>query len=121
MNLFNLFRRQPRKLILIRRFSSRVRLHEYRAEQTLVTAARKFLTDPEFSVIVDVLRNENPSNWIQMNNVPIEQRAIIQAQIEGYTMCISNLESMGVFVTPKVELEATFEAPEEEVASPFAP
>lgn len=113
MNPLNFFRPQPRKLLLIRRISSRLRMSEWKSERDLVRAARKFLSDPEFLALVDVLRNESPINWITVRPMTIEDRAVTQARIEGYQLCINNLESLGMFEKPSEKLEPTFEQPDE--------
>ena len=113
MNPLNFFR-QPRKLVLIRRLSSRLRMHEWRATPDLIKSAQKFLSDPEFLTVIDVLRNESPINWISIRPMTIEDRAVTQARIEGYQLCLNNLESLGTYDKPKEELEPTFEQPEVE-------
>jgi hypothetical protein len=105
------------KLVLIRRISSRVRLSEWRGSQTLVQSARKYLQDPEFLTMIDVLRNESPINWVAIRQMTIDDRAVMHARIEGYQLCLNNLEALGSFQKPEETLEPSFEQPEEQEGS----
>jgi hypothetical protein len=113
MNIKTIFHRQHRKIVLIHRISSRLRMAEWKSSKDLVTSARKFLNNPEFMTLVDVLRNESPINWITVGPMTIEDRAVTQARIEGYQLALNNLESLGMFEVPKEEIQETFEQPEE--------
>lgn len=113
-SLKSLFAKPRVKFLLIRRFSSRLRLAEYRSQENLVKTAQKFLIDPEFQPMLDVLRNEAPSKWMLRDEATTEDRAVLQAKIEGYELAIANLEAMGVFRTMKEAPEPTYEQPEEE-------
>ena len=89
-------------------------MHEWRQDKEHVIAARKFLADPNFLVIVDVLKNEAPGNWtLDASRCSIEERAVMQARNEGYCMCLSNLESLGIYEQAKQPLEPTFEQDDE--------
>jgi hypothetical protein len=109
--VFNLFKRE-RKLEIIRVESSRVRLHEFRSDKGLVGVAQKVLADSNVRLMLDVLRNESPANWGLPQTFTSEQRAAVQAMIQGYQMAINNLEAMAAFKKP-VELEQPDFAPEE--------
>lgn len=113
MNLLNFFRK-PRKLVLIRRFSSRIRLAEWRADRDLVKQAREFLVDPKFATIVDVLRNESPINFVHVGRFGLEERAVEHARMEGYQLCLNNLEAMGSFAETREIPEPTFEQDNQE-------
>ena len=106
----NLFR--PKKLTLIRRLSSRLRAFEWRSEQSLVTQAREIFNNPQFQAMLDVVKNESPHNFAY-GGVTLDERAVIQARIEGYQLCINNLESLGSFQKPKEEIEPTYEGQEQ--------
>ena len=112
MNLFN--RKSPQKLQVIQRLSSRVKLDEWRSSADLVNAARKVLNDPNTQNMLDVLRNEHPANTMTFD-APLDQRAVLQARSEGYTMALANLEALGVFQQQHEEMEATYEQPQEQV------
>ena len=99
---------------VIRRRSNQIRLHEWRSSPELVTKARDVLENPAMLEMIDVLNTEHPAK-IGLFRVTLEDRAIAQARIEGYQLCINNLEAMGTFVKPKVEPEATYEQPEDEM------
>lgn len=104
----------PRKLVLIRRDPTRITLDEWRGDLASVRIARKFLDDPEFRLLVDVLRTTHIGGYVMgMRDVSIEDRAAMQSRGEGYTMCLRDLEALGEFQKPKEEIEPTFE-PEEE-------
>jgi hypothetical protein len=64
--------------------------------------------------MLDVLDHSHPVHIVLNGPVTLESRAIIQARCEGYTMCIADLENMGIYDQPKQALEATFDPPEEE-------
>jgi hypothetical protein len=99
--------------VVIRRDPTRITLDEWRSDLASVKLARKFLDDPEFRLMVDVLRTSHLVNYVMdMRGVAIEDRAAMQARGEGYTMCLINLEALGDFRKPKQEIEPTFEEEE---------
>ena len=103
-----------RKIVLIRRFSSHMTLDEYRSSPELVSTAKKFLMDPEFIPILETLRNESPAN-MSLFGVSIEERAFMQARIEGYQMVFNNLEKMAMPPKEQHHLESTYEQPENDM------
>lgn len=113
MNL-NPFRRKQ-KLEVIRRPQSTLRLHEWQHSKPLVSSAMQIMRLPDFQMMLDVLKNEHPGISRVLPNNDIATRAIMQAQAEGYTMALANLEALGRFQEMPEPLEATFEAEEREV------
>lgn len=113
MNFLKALFGPKQKLQLIRRLSSRVRLDEWRATEDLVKSARRVLNDPEFQVMLDVLKNEHPHTFVRWDDAPIEMRAVMQARSEGYSLAIANLEAMGAFQKKQEPLEPTYEQPEQ--------
>lgn len=98
---------------IIQRESSKIRLHEFRSDKGLVGVAQKVHADPNFRLLLDVLRNEHPSHWGLPRMATMEQRAGVQGIVEGYNLALSNLEAMAVF-RKTVELdEPTFEPAEQ--------
>lgn len=104
----------PRKLVVIRRDPTRITLDEWRRDPASVKLARKFLDNPEFRLMIDVLRTTHIGGYVMgMEGVSLEDRAAMQARGEGYTLCLRDLDALGEFKKPKEEAEETFE-PEEE-------
>lgn len=100
---------------VIQRDPCRLTLKEWRSVPELVLRARKYLADPNFRIMLDVLTTEDPSNLSYMR-ISLEERAVIQARCEGYRMAISTLEAMGRPLEVEEALESTFE-PEEQPES----
>jgi hypothetical protein len=78
---------------VIRRDPLRLRLHEFRSNKNLVSSAQKMMAMPEFRLMLDVLMNEHPLNFVLAASTT-EERAAQQARGEGYTIAIRNLEAM---------------------------
>lgn len=111
------FTRKPSQAIqvkLIERSVFKLTLEEFRSDERLVNESKKVINNPHFQLMLQVLNNSHPA-W---NVLPIgcsaETRSAMQSQIEGYTLCIGNLESMGKQMTMPEPLVATFE--QEEIA-----
>jgi hypothetical protein len=124
LNLMTLFRKtEPKidyqtKVQVIERTPFDLRLSEWRADRTLCASARNLFGERDFYTILQVIANEHPANLVHADAIPIEQRAIIQARAEGYTLALSNLASMAHYSPMSQPLEATFE-PEHEVTIPI--
>lgn len=109
--MFGFFKRKTR-VNIIQRESSKIRLHEFRSDKGLVGVAQKVHADPNFRLMLDVLKNESPAHWGLPRLSGTEQRAGVQALVEGYQLALANLEAMAVF-RKTVELdEPTFEPAE---------
>ena len=85
-----------RRIEIVRRDITRVRLSEWRADAGLCATGGRVLMDASVQLMIQVLRNENPSSWALPPGSSLETRACYQAMIEGYTMALSNLEAMAV-------------------------
>ena len=109
------FGQRPPVFQVVRRDPCRIRMEEWRSTPDLVKLAGAALSDPIMRQLVDVLRNEHLANDCCPGLIPIEQRAILQARAEGYSICLNNLESLAVFQKPQEQLEATFEPQSDEI------
>ena len=107
--LKHLFRRPTEKRVaFISREPFTVTLSEWRADSVLVNSAQKILADQTIRIMIQVLHNSSPA-WEVMPIGSIEERAIKQAQIEGYTMALANLTALAEFEKMEGLPEPTFE------------
>lgn len=97
---------------VIRRDSLKLRLAEWRGDPKLVTEAGKVLSLEVLRSMLDVVRNENPINYVLPFGTSSNDRAAMQCRAEGYSMAIANLEAMGQSESTPEPLTADF-APEE--------
>ncbi len=90
-----------------------VTLETWRKNETLVKDSEALLGGDLARAMLDVLALESPHN-LHLSGADIPARALHQARIEGYNLCLNNLES---FAVPHPEsagaLESTFNKPEE--------
>lgn len=100
---------QPTIYRIVERDISRLTLSEWRSNDALLKQAAKFLNDPQFRMMLDVLRNEHISNQVVSLDAKPEARSALLARIEGYSMALTNLEAMGTQEVQEEALEATFE------------
>lgn len=109
----------PPKIRVMVRDQTRITLDEWRSRPDLIKIASRFLNDPMFRMMMDVLRTTHFQNSAMgIFGVSIEDRAAMQARCEGYTIALNNLEAMGDYQKPKQELEPTFEPEEETETEP---
>jgi hypothetical protein len=99
----------PVQVQILYRDVCRLTLDEWRSDAALTKAAAKFLNDPQFRVMVDVLRTQHLANSSLPTDAPPEARSAWLGRIEGYGAALTDLESMMVFAKPVPQLEATFE------------
>ena len=99
------------KVTVLPRVATKLRLFEWQADQELTTSARRVLSDATVQLMIAVLHNEHPA-FIYSDAGSLEDRAILQARSEGYTMALANLEALGQFKQLKGTPDSTFE-PEE--------
>lgn len=91
-----------------------LRLVEWRKNGALTTKAGMVLKQQTMRAMLQVLKNETPANLgFQAVGSRTEDRAALQAKIEGFHLAINMLESMDKPITNKEPLQATFEPPEE--------
>lgn len=111
MNLWP-FKKQSVELKVITRPSSDLRLSDWQASAKLVGSAQQVLSGDFARLMVCVLQNESPANWVMHGEATVDQRAMQQARVEGYIMALTNLQALTKFQEPKKDLEPSFE-PEE--------
>src|SRR5271169_515849 len=104
----------PITVQVVQRDVCRLTLAEWRQIPDYVKVSQKFLADPGFRMMLDVCRNEHPSTLVFPVDVSSEARSVQLGRIEGYMMCLNNLELMGKIEKPQEQLEATFEDPQKE-------
>lgn len=92
--------------------ASKLRLAEFRADPEMAKGASEILNNPMFQVMMQVNRNESPALILLRTEAPMDSRALHQARIEGYNMCLRNFEAMAEHSALPEQLAATFE-PEE--------
>lgn len=90
-----------------------MRLEDWRKQEGLVTEAMKLWRNPTFVLGICVLQTEHPRNTVLALGINPNDRIVQQARIEGYQMCLNNLEALAKPVKAKLQLEATFEPPEQ--------
>ncbi len=129
MSLLNLFTKPKppqERIVFIQRDVCHIAIDQWRQDKDLVKNAMKLLRDPLFLNLMDVTRGAHPLNIVNTDQIPLEERAIMQARGEGYTMALHNLESLGVYIAPFNQLEATYEPPQQPIQpepeeEPFTP
>lgn len=110
MNLLRLFqrRRKPIRVAPVMRDANSISLQEWRTTDSLVIEAQRLFQINTFLAMVQVLRNESPLNYAVTETA---ERAL--GKIEGYQLCLNNLEAFPVPVIPQQHIESTFEPAEE--------
>lgn len=92
--------------------SNTLTLLQWRKQQTLVESAIRLSRDSTFQMALAVLRNEHPSHLaFPSTNTSPADRAAMQSRIEGYELCLNNLEALSKPFKPSQRIEATFEPP----------
>lgn len=105
------FKKRPVQLKVIEREPTHLTLSEWMGDATLVGMAQKVHASTEFKLMMQLLRNESPA-FFYMKQGGIEDRAIMQARIEGYNLAINNLFAMRT-IQKKAEMPAATFEPEE--------
>lgn len=101
------------KVELVRIRTNTIRLAKWRQVSTLVAESARLAKDPHYMAQLDVLRTENPANLhLPALGTSPDDRAAHQAKIEGYNLCLNNLEAFAMLHKPKEALIETFEPPE---------
>lgn len=91
-----------------------LRLVDWRKSGLLTTKAGMALKQQTIRAMIQVLKNETPANYaMAIAGTRTEDRAALQARIEGFHLAINMLESMDKPLTKQEPLVATFEPPEE--------
>jgi len=86
-------------------------MKDWRANADAVKSAALTLQDPTLQAMMDILRTENPCHIVLMGRFSLEERGIMQARIEGYSMCLNNLEKLGQYEVPPETLQEDFADP----------
>src|SRR6185436_13410382 len=82
-------------LSIVRRQSSNLRLQEWQSSPELVAKGQELLQNPIMQIVLDVMANESPVHLEFAESVTIEHRAMQQAKVEGYHLCLTNIKSIG--------------------------
>lgn len=107
--MFSFFRRPKQRVVVLNRDSSNITCDEYRSNGDLVTAARKVINDPDFRLMLDAVRNSHVGKYDLSDNATIEQRAMVQAEAQGFNLAIRMLLKLAVPPEKPTELEPTWE------------
>ncbi len=113
--MFKLFQRKfSSKIQLLSREPFKLTLPEFRSDKNLCSMASRVTGNTDFRLMLQVLYNSSPA-WDVMINAKPDERMVKQAQIEGYTMALANLESMSKHeAIIKSHVEETYEPPTDE-------
>lgn len=98
------------KVRLVDRPLCALRVDEFRADKELVHLAAVVMADPNFQIMVQVLRNDHPGFDVLPSGADSIQRIVKEAQGEGYTMALATLESLGIQANIPERLVSTFES-----------
>jgi len=92
-----------------------LRLVDWRKNGALTTKAGMVLKQQTVRAMLQVLKNETPANLgLAIVGTRTEDRAALQARIEGFHLAINMLESMDKPIVTQEPIMATFEPPEQE-------
>jgi len=103
---------QPKQVIrIVERELGALTLAEWCSNQGLAEQAKSALTSPLLRRMLQVLHNSHPAFQVMVQG-DTNARAMQQARCEGYTMALSDLESMGTYIPAPEQIEAEFAAEE---------
>jgi len=102
---------QERKIEVVRRESTSLRLDEWRSQPELVALADAVWRNHDFRLMLQVVQTESPGNFAVLSG-DLETRALHQARSEGYNLALAHLKALRISVNTVPELEATYEAEE---------
>lgn len=91
-----------------------MRLSAWQKSEQLVSDSIKLANHPIYKAQIEILNNENPALLVLPLGTNVVDRAVLQGRIEGYQMCLNNMEAFTKQFKPPKQLRATF-APEHEV------
>jgi hypothetical protein len=100
---------KPKRIQVIRRDPTKLRLQEWREDPSLCSLAAKVLADPNLQLMLQVLANEHPLRTALPYGVLLDDRAVLQSRAEGYEMFLSNLEALGQTTLPVPMPDAVYE------------
>lgn len=89
-------------------------LQEWQANQNLAEYAHSLLTDPRFQGLLDMLRSSHVKNYQPAMGVEMQAQthSLMLGQIQGYDLCLNNIEAADKFIPAQQPLQATFLEPE---------
>ncbi len=89
---------------------STLTLERWQGSDQLTAEMARIASEPIWRAFVQMMRNESPSELkLPQLGTPRDDRAALQAQIEGYMMAMNNLEAASRFNEPIMDLpQATF-------------
>lgn len=91
--------------------STAMKLTDWRMSPELVRYAKRLMDDPQFQILLSVLRNESPSNYGVPYGATHDDRIAHACKAEGYHLALNNLEALAEEEKKPIHIEATF-APE---------
>lgn len=106
------FTKKP-KIVVKKVKSTALTLNQWRQNTDLTTYAMSLHQDPRFEMLLQVLANESPVNYVREGDATQIIRAL--GRIDGYHMALNNLAAFSEPLVEKGEVEATFESPMKEV------
>lgn len=100
----------PIKVLMVS--SNTLTLDQWRKDQRLVASAKELARNEIYRMMVAVLENSHV-RFLALPSVGTSQddRAAMQSRIEGYQICLNNLEAMSQPWAISKPLVATFQAP----------
>lgn len=113
MGLFKLFKKRDTVPVVRMVDPWMTTIAEWRAQNHLVSMARKVLNNPDLRYMIAVLRASHIAGYELSPGMPVEERAFQQCRCEGYSRAINDLLSLGLPQRSKDDLVATFEEAED--------
>ena len=109
--ILTVFGKKQKRIEVVRRESTVLRLAEWRTQPELVAMADAVWRNADFRLMLQVVQTESPGNFAVLSG-DLETRALHQARSEGYNLALAHLKALRVSVDKVQELEATYEAEE---------
>lgn len=103
----------PLRVNVISREASKLRLQEWRQDAKLCGTAEAVFQNPNVRLMLDVLNNESPVNYVGGTPTP-DEKILRLGVIQGYHLAINTLEAMAQFKQPDEQLTPTFEPEDKE-------
>lgn len=105
---------QPQKLQIVRVESQKITLAQWRSQTTAVGSSIELAQNQIYRAQRDILESQHPRHVMLKMGCSETDRLVHQARIEGYQMVLIIMDSFAQPLKQKREIEATFEAPEQE-------
>lgn len=110
-------RRFQYQIRVVEREPFKLTVDEWRSDRGLCAQAEAALKSPIIRMMLQTLSNSHPAFQV-LTDCQLSDRAVQQARSEGYTMLLSDFESLAKFKEPVKEITAEFgeeELPEDEI------